>query len=128
VDLIPSWEIPVTLFALYRLPDDPSALPVAVAERFSWFAALLPPVHALVHRLWVQLALFVIGLVAIVLAGRFLGPEVGPWLYFLLALASGYAAAGARRRSLLRRGFIPAGHRFAADGDLARIAVLEARA
>ena len=62
----------MTIFALYRSADDPTALPVAVSERFSWFAALLPPVHALVHRLWDQLGLFVLGFGAIAMHRRLL--------------------------------------------------------
>ncbi|KQN73667.1 DUF2628 domain-containing protein [Devosia sp. Leaf64] len=116
----------MTLFALYRSPDA-TALPAAVAERFSWFAALLPPVHALVHRLWDQLGLFVISAGLVVLAGRFLGSETAFWLYLLFAVAFGVAAPGARRRALERREFKEAGHRFAGDADLARLAVLEPR-
>lgn len=116
----------MTLFALYRSPD-PAALPVAVAERFSWFAALLPPVHALFHRLWDQLGLFVIGVGLVILAGRFLGGETAFWLYLLFAITFGVAAPGARRRAFQRRKFAPTGHLYAGDADLARLAVLESR-
>lgn len=117
----------MTLFALYRSVDDPAGLPQAVAEKFSWFAALLPPVHALVHRLWDQLGLFVLGLGAVVVASRFVGPDASLWLYILLALACGFAAPGAQRRAILRRGFAAAGHRIATDADLARLSVMESR-
>ena len=128
MDLIPAWEFPVTLFALYRSVDDPTALPVAIPERFSWFAALLPPIHALTHRLWDQLGLFVLGVVALFFAARYLGPDATIWLYILLAIACGFAAPGVQRRALKRRGFVPLGHRLSADADLARLAVMEARA
>lgn len=117
----------MTLFALFRSLDNPAGLPQAVADKFSWFAALLPPVHALVHRLWGQFGLFVLGLGAILAASVFIGLEAALWLYILLALACGFAAPGARQRSLKRRGFAPAGYRLAADADLARLAALEAR-
>jgi hypothetical protein len=117
----------VTLFALYQSVDDPTALPIAVPERFSPFAALLPPVHALVHRHWDMLALFIIGLVPVIAAHRFFGPDAGFWLYVLLAASFGFAAAGAERRKLTRQGHAPIGHYFAADDDLARLAVLEKR-
>lgn len=116
----------MTLFALYRSPD-PAALPAAVAERFSWFAAFFPPVHALFHRLWDQLGLFVFGVGLVVLAARFLGGETAFWLYLLFAFAFGVAAPGARRRALERRKFKDLGHRLAGDADLARLAVLETR-
>lgn len=117
----------MTLYALYRSVDDPTALPVAVSERFSWFAALLPPVHALVHRLWAHLSFFLLALVAIVLAAPFVGADAGTGLYAVLAIACGFAAPGARRRSLQRSGFVPLGHRFARDIDTARIAGFEVR-
>ena len=117
----------MTLFALYRSADDPTALPVAVSERFSWFAALLPPVHALVHRLWDQLGLFILGLGALLIAARYIGADATAWLYILLAIACGFAAPGAQRRALRRRGHVELGHRVAPDEDLARLAVMEAR-
>ena len=118
----------MTLFALYRSVDDPTAIPVAIPERFSWFAALLPPIHALTHRLWDQLGLSVVGVVALVFAARYLGPDATIWLYILLAVACGFAAPSAQRRALKRRGFAPLGHRLSADADLARLAVMESRA
>jgi len=117
----------VTLFALYRSPDDPTIPPQAVAERFSWFAALLPPVHALVHRLWDQLGLFLVGLVALVFGARYVGADATIWLYLLLAVACGFAAPGAERRAMTRRGLLPMGHRVAQAADLARLASMENR-
>ena len=120
-------EAPVTLFALYRSADDPTALPVAVAERFSWFAALLPPVHALAHRLWGQLGLYALGIGAIALGAPFVGFDATVSLYILLALACGFAAPGAERRTLARRGFRPLGHQLAGNADLARVTAFEVR-
>jgi len=118
-------ERPLTLYAIYRSQSD--ALPRAVPERFSWFAALLPPVEALVHGLWDQLALVLLGLAALAVGARYLGPDAAVWLYLLLAVACGFSAPGAMRRALGRRGYRPAGYRLAADADLARLAALEAR-
>ena len=115
----------MTLYAILTPKPGSAALPEAVAEKFSWFAALLPPVHALAHRLWDQLALFLVGLAIIVLAGRWTGADAAIWLYILLALACGFAAPGARRRALLRRGYGAEGHRFAPDADLARLSAME---
>ena len=116
----------MTLFALYQSPDT-AGLPMAVGERFSVFAFLLPPLHALLQRHWDQLALFGLGVTALVVAAPFIGAGASFWLYVLMALAFGFAAPGAARRALRRRGFLPAGHVFAADQDLARLAVLEPR-
>jgi hypothetical protein len=117
----------VTLYTLHAPQPGTDKLPEAVAEKFSWFAALLPPVHALVHRLWDQLGLYVLGLGAVLIAARFIGPDASFWLYLLIAMSCGFAAPGARRRALKRRGFHPAGHRFAADADLARLSLMETR-
>jgi hypothetical protein len=118
-------EKTVNLYAILTPKPGTLALPEAVAEKFSWFAALLPPVHALVHRLWDQLALYLVGLAAIVFAERWTGADAAIWLYILLAIACGFAAPGARRRSLLRRGFGAEGYRFATDADLARLGAME---
>lgn len=112
----------MTLFALY-MPRTGGA-PEAVPDRFSWFAALLPPVHAIVHGLWGQLALFVFGALVLMACAGIVGPDAVRWLYGLGALAFGFAAPGARRRALLRRGFRPAGDRLAGSADLARLAAL----
>ncbi|MCP8882908.1 DUF2628 domain-containing protein [Devosia sp. XJ19-1] len=118
----------MTLYAILMPKPGSGTLPQAVPEKFSWFAALLPPLHALAHRLWDQLVLFILGLAAIVVAQPFIGADAAVWLYILLALACGFAAPGAQRRALRRRGFSPAGHRFASDTDMARLAALETSA
>lgn len=115
----------MTLYAIFAPRPGSAALPEAVAEKFSWFATLLPPVHALLHRLWDQLALYLVGLAAIIFAERWVGADAAIWLYILLAIACGLAAPGARRRALQRRGLVTAGHRFAPDADLARLSAME---
>ena len=115
----------MTLYAIFKPTAGTLALPGAVSEKFSWFAALLPPVHALVHRLWDQLALWLVALAAIIFAERWIGADAALWLYILLAVSCGFAAVGARRRALRRRGYSEAGHRFAPDADTARLAGLE---
>lgn len=115
----------MTLYALFAPKPGRNALPQAVPEAFSWFATLLPPVHALVHRLWDLLVVYLVGLAAIVLAERWTGPDASIWLYILLALACGFAAPGAQRRAWVRRGYAQAGYRLAGDADLARLAAME---
>jgi len=115
----------LTLYAILTPRPGTAALPEAVPDKFSWFAALLPPVHALVHRLWGQLALYLVGLAIVIFAQRWIGADAAIWLYILLAIACGFAAPGARRRALARRGFDEAGYRFAPDADLARLSAME---
>lgn len=113
----------MTLYAI--LKSEAGALPQAVPEKFSWFAALLPPVHALAHRLWGQLGLFVLGIAALVFSAPYIGVDAVIWLYILLAIAFGFSAPGARQRAFKRRGYGAAGYRYAPDADFARIASLE---
>ena len=115
----------MTLYAILMPKPETGALPQAVPEKFSWFAFLLPPVHALAHRLWDQLALYLVALVALVLSESWIGGDAVIWLYIALAAACGFAAPGARHRALLRRGYRPVGYRYATDADLARVAVME---
>ena len=115
----------MTLYAILKPAPGSALLPEAVAEKFSWFAFFLPPIHALVHGLWDQLAFFLVGLVVITFSETWIGPDAAIWLYLLLALACGYAASGARLRALKRRGFVPAGYRFAVGPDEARLTVME---
>ena len=116
----------MTLYSIHARTKD--AMPQAVAEKFSWFAALLPPVHALVHRLWVQLMLSVTAPVALVFSAPVIGPAAMFWLYVLFAVAMGFAASGARQRALHRRGYHFLTYRVDVDADLARLSVLENRA
>jgi hypothetical protein len=118
-------EKTVTLYAILMPRPETGALPQAVPEKFSWFATLLPPVHALVHRLWGQLALYLVALAIVVFAEFWIGFDAAIWLYILLAIACGFAAPGARRRAFQRRGYLPGGHHFAGDADTARLAFME---
>ncbi|SMQ85976.1 hypothetical protein SAMN06295905_3272 [Devosia lucknowensis] len=114
----------MTLYAILMPKPETGTLPAAVPEKFSWFATLLPPVHALSHRLWDQLALYGLGVAAIAFAARWTGPDAAIWLYILLAISCGFAAPGALRRALRRRGYQPGIHRFAVDPDAARLSAL----
>ena len=84
----------MTLYSLFTRngADGPDAAPQAVAERFSWFAFLLPPVYALVHRLWLAFLGLVVVILALGFAGRWLGGDAAFWLYGLMALWFGFEA------------------------------------
>lgn len=85
----------MTVYSVYARQSD---APLAVADRFSWSAALVPPIHALVHGLWAMLALWVVKVLALVAAGFWVGGGASFWLYVLLAVWFGFSAAGFRRR------------------------------
>lgn len=119
----------MTLYSLFTRngAEGPSEAPEAVAERFSWFAFLLPPVYALTHGLWLVLLGLVVAIFALGFAGVWLGGGTTFWLYWLLALWFGFEAPAFRRRKLLRKGFSHAGDTIAAAEDLARIDYLKSR-
>jgi hypothetical protein len=107
----------MTLYSVFdrRLDEAPAVVP----DRFSWFAALLPPVYALVHGLWLGLLVWVLLLALVVLASLWLGGAAGVWLYVLLAVLAGFEAPSVRRRALRRRGYVHRAELVAAAADLA---------
>lgn len=109
----------MTLYSVFdrRLDEAPAVVP----DRFSWFAALLPPVFAVVHGLWLGLVLYLVGVVAIVLASMWVGGEAGFWLYVLFAIGIGFEASSLRRRGLRRRNFVYRADLIAPATDLAEV-------
>jgi hypothetical protein len=107
----------MAIYSIFTRSDDPE--PRAVADRFSWFAALLPPVYALVHGLWWGLLAWVAAVAGIVALGFAIGGEAGFWLYTLLAVFIGFEGGTLRRVTLGRRGFAYRGERIAAHEDQA---------
>jgi hypothetical protein len=112
----------VTLYSVYERPND---APTAVADRFSWSAALLPPVHALVHGLWLLLVLWVVGTVAIIASSVVIGGEAAFWLYVLFATLIGFEASSFRRVKTGKRGAEYRTEVIAADEDLALVDYLK---
>lgn len=90
-----------------------------IKDEFSWSAALVPPLWALLHQMWLEVFGWCVGLVLIVVAGLFIGNEAAFWLYALFAVWIGLAAADLRIAALRRAGYRTAGNRIAADEMLA---------
>jgi hypothetical protein len=109
----------MTLYSVFdrRLDEAPAVVP----DRFSWFAALLPPVFGLVHGLWLALLSNLVGVALIGSAGLWLGPEAGIWLYVLFAILIVWQPSGVRRRAVRRRGYIHRAEHFADADDLADV-------
>jgi hypothetical protein len=109
----------MTLYSVFdrRLDEAPAVVP----DRFSWFAALLPPVWAMAHGLWLALVGYVVGLALIVLAATYAGAEASFWLYVLFAIFIGFEAPNLRRRALRGRNFVHRGELVAAADDLAQV-------
>ena len=88
----------MTLYSVFERHSDPA--PAVVPEKFSWFAALLPPVYAVVHGLWLGLIGYVVLVAALVGASLYLGDDAGFWLYVLAAVLIGFEAPALRRAKL----------------------------
>lgn len=115
----------MTLYSVYERPND---APTAVADRFSWSAALLPPVHALVHGLWLLLVAWGVGTIAIIAASLVIGGEAAFWLYLLFATLIGFEAASFRRVKTAKRGGLYRTEIVAAGEDLALVDYLKQQA
>ncbi len=115
----------MTLYSVFdrRLSEAPEVVP----DRFSWFAALLPPVFAVVHRLWLPLVLWVVLVAAVGALGVAFGAEVGSWTYVLLSVLIGFEAPALRRRGLRRRGYLYRSELIAAAPDLAQVDWMQRR-
>ncbi len=96
----------MTIFNAYK--DADSGELACLPDRFSWPAFLLPPVWALAHRLWVELALILAAIIALAIVAALLDlPFLA--LYLTGAVWLGFEAHQLHGRALLRRGWHPAG-------------------
>ena len=120
-DDIESLECSVTLFAIFDPKPGRADLPAAIPEKFSFFAAILPPVFLGAHGLWLELVAYVVGVVALGVISAFIGGDAVVWLYLLLVMALGFAAPGLRRHALAWRGWTHRGDRVALSADLAQL-------
>ena len=107
----------MTIYAVLEHAVKP--IPVVVAERFSWFAALLPPIWAAVHGLWLELVVYVALLCVLGFAGIFVGGSAVFWIYVACAIWIGFEAASLRRAALRRRGWRDRGEIVAPSEDVA---------
>jgi hypothetical protein len=110
----------VTVYSVYARQGD---APIAVADRFSWSAALVAPVHALVNGLWVMLGLWVVKVAVLAALSLWIGGGAAFWLYVLLAAWFGFAAAGFAHRKAARAGTYE-GEWVAVDADAALVSYL----
>lgn len=101
----------MTLYSIHERKTDGRL--EAVPDRFSWFAALLPPLYALLHGLWLGLLGYVIAVLLLALAVPFIGADAAIWLYVLLALLIGLEGPALRRAALARSGYVHSGDRIA---------------
>jgi Protein of unknown function (DUF2628) len=110
----------MTTYSIFER-EGPDREPVAVAEKFSWFAALLPPVFALRHGMWVRFALYLLVVLALSAASLWIGEAAAVWLYLLFAVWIGLEAPGFQRRRLTRGGWSYRSEIIAPGADLAAV-------
>jgi len=110
----------VTLFSVYLGKEQE---PVAVADRFSWPAALFPFFYALWHRLWLMLAVWIVLVSAVAAFGTYGGEDLAVALGALVALFFGFEGPAFRRGKLARR-FPYLGEAVARDRDQAALSLM----
>jgi hypothetical protein len=117
-------ERPVTLYAIFDPKPGRPELPAAIPEKFSWLAAVLPPVFLAMHGLWLELLAFVLKVVALVVLSVFIGGGAAFLLYVLASIWLGFAAPGLRRHALAWRGWSHRGERVALSADMAQLGAI----
>lgn len=124
----------MTVYSIFEKPQEKAAKrrvrfnpPVAIADRFSWFAAVLPPLFALAHGLWLLLIFWIALVAGLGYIGRIIGGEAAFALYILVAVFLGFEASAFRRDSLLLRGYQWRGDMVARGADLAERDYLAAK-
>ena len=116
----------MTLYSIFEKPQVKAAKkrvrfapPVAVPDRFSWLAALLPPVFAILNGLWLLLVFWIALVLGLAYISRVIGDDAATWLYVLVAIFMGFEAAAFRRDGLLARGYVWRGDMVATAPDVA---------
>lgn len=112
----------MAIYSVFTREGEPE--PQAVPDRFSWLAALLPPIHALVHGLWLWFGLCIAAVAGLIGIGFVIGADAAFWLYLLFALFIGFEAGALRRASLVRRHYVHRGERVAPDEETAALSWL----
>src|SRR4051812_42371303 len=117
----------MTLYSIFEKPQGKTAKerarplvpPVAVADRFSWLAAILPPLFAILNGLWLLLVFWIALVLGLAYVSRVIGTDAAGWLYLLVAVFMGFEAPAFRRDGLAARGFVWRGDVIASAPDLA---------
>ncbi|MEQ1769208.1 MAG: DUF2628 domain-containing protein [Devosia sp.] len=112
----------MTLYSIFEKVDQKQSAalgPLAVPERFSFFAAFLPPLYALRHGLALMLLAWAVLTGALIYLNPIIGGDACLALYLLVAVLFGFEATGLRREALGARGWVWRGDVVAAGEDLA---------
>ena len=117
----------MTVYSIFEKPQGKAAKnraptlipPAAVSDRFSFTAAIVPPLFALFNGLWLLLIFWIALVVGLAYVSRVIGADAAGWLYVLVAVFLGFEAPAFRRDGLLARGFVWRGDIIASGEDLA---------
>ncbi|HVY50217.1 MAG TPA: DUF2628 domain-containing protein [Devosia sp.] len=117
----------MTVYSIFEKPQGKAAKrrapevipPVAVSDRFSWMAAVLPPLFALLNGLWLLLVFWVALVLGLAYISRVIGPDAAGGLYILVAVFMGFEAPAFRRDGLVARGYVWRGDLIASAEDIA---------
>ena len=117
----------MTVYSIFEKPQEKAAKnrapllvpPVAVPERFSWTAAIVPPLFAVLNGLWLLLIFWIALVAGLAYVSRVIGDDAAFWLYVLVAVFMGFEAPAFRRDGLLARGFVWRGDIVSQGEDLA---------
>jgi hypothetical protein len=120
-------ETRVTLYSVFERATAPPEAPVVVPDRFSWSAAVLPPVYLVLRGLWLELIGFVLVVLLVAAIGVWLGMSAAVYIYLLLALLFGWEASALWRGALRRKGWRHSSEVIAAAPDLAQVEWLRRR-
>lgn len=114
----------MTIYAVFERDAKEGA--AVVADRFSWFAAILPPAYAIVHGLWLELAAFVVLVLLLFVVGKVASAEAAFWAYVVIAAWLGFEAPRFRAAALERNGWMHRADVIAAGRDMAELEGLRA--
>ncbi|MEQ1900124.1 MAG: DUF2628 domain-containing protein [Devosia sp.] len=118
----------MTLYSIFEKPAAKTRLgegrsaegPVAIAERFSWFALLLTPLYALRHGLVLLLLFWIVLVMGLFYLAPMIGPDAASGIYWLVALFLGFEAPTLRGDALKTRGWVWRGDVIASAEDIAQ--------
>ena len=103
----------MTVYSIFEKPQEKAAKnrapllvpPVTVPERFSWTAAIVPPLFAVLNGLWLLLIFWIALVAGLAYVSRVIGDDAAFWLYVLVAVFMGFEAPAFRRRQIVM-GFV----------------------
>ena len=118
----------MTIYSIFEKPQGkaakdraaPARGPIAVPEKFSWLAAIFPPVYAVLNGLWLVLVFWIALVLGLFYISRVIGDDAATGLYLLVAVFMGFEASAFRRDALLAGGHIWRGDMVATGEDLAQ--------